>query len=105
MTNDFLPIGSVAQLKDSSALVMIAGYLPIRQTEPDRVWDYSGFRFPIGYTEDEEIYCFDQEQIEIVYAQGYWDIEEELFMSRLADARRQLAEQSAGQEADGSKEE
>lgn len=105
MTNDYLPIGSVAQLKGSSALVMIAGYLPIRQAEPNRVWDYSGFRFPIGYTGDEEIYCFDQEQIEIVYAQGYRDIEEELFVSRLLDARRQLADRSAGQGTDSLKEE
>lgn len=105
MTNDFLPIGSVAQLKDSSALVMIAGYLPIRQAEPDRVWDYSGFRFPIGYTGDEEIYCFDQEQIEIVYAQGYRDFEEELFTGRLAQARQKLAERNANPNADGPKEE
>lgn len=105
MTNDYLPIGSVAQLKDSSALVMIAGYLPIWQAEPDRIWDYSGFRFPLGYTGDEEIYCFDQEQIEIVYAQGYRDIEQEMFAARLADTRRQLDERRAGQDAGGTKEE
>ena len=30
MANDFLQIGSIVHLADSSALVMAAGYLPIK---------------------------------------------------------------------------
>lgn len=96
MANEFLPIGSVVQLAESSTLVMVAGYLPIMQSQPDHIWDYSGFRFPIGYTDDENLYCFDQEQIEIVYARGYQDIEEEIFVSRLGEAQRRLTERAAG---------
>lgn len=104
MANNFLPIGSVVQLAESSALVMVAGYLPIRQTQPDHIWDYSGFRFPIGYTDDESIYCFDQEQIETVYARGYQDIEEEIFTARLSGAQRQLTKQAAEENGPGEEE-
>ena len=44
MAKDFLPIGSVVQLIGSDGLAMVAGYLPITQSRPDYVWDYSGFR-------------------------------------------------------------
>ena len=93
--NELLPIGSVVQLEDSTALVMIAGYLPIAPSEPDRIWNYSGFKFPLGYTDNEDIYCFDQEQIQAVYAYGYRDIEYDIFMSRLEETIRNYAEDSA----------
>ena len=86
MDKELLPIGSVVALKNSAALVMIAGYLAVTRANPEQVWDYSGFRFPIGYTSDEEIYCFNREQIEIVYAYGYRDIETDMFMGRLRQA-------------------
>lgn len=86
MDSELLPIGSVVALENSTALVMIAGYLAVTQSNPERVWDYSGFRFPIGYTSDEEIYCFNRSQIEVVYAYGYRDIETDMFMGRLKQA-------------------
>lgn len=92
MAKDFLPIGTVVKLADSTALVMIAGYLPVARSRPDYVWDYSGFKFPIGYTDDEDLYFFDQTQIETIYAYGYRDIEQEVFMSRLNAARDQVVE-------------
>lgn len=103
MAKDFLPIGSVVQLNDSDGLAMIAGYLPIAQSRPDHVWDYSGFRFPIGYTDDESIYCFDHSQIGTVYAYGYKDIEEEIFTSRLPGIKEQMEEKvKAGQDGQNS---
>lgn len=92
MSKEFLPIGSVVQLTDSTGLVMIAGYLPISKRRPGYVWDYSGFRFPIGYSDDEDVYCFDHSQIEVVYARGYMDLEEELFTGRLTAAQERVAE-------------
>lgn len=91
-TMELLPIGSVVQLEDSTALVMISGYLPIAPSEPNRVWHYSGFRFPLGYTDDEDIYCFDHSQIQVVYAYGYRDIEHDIFTGKLADALKKYAE-------------
>lgn len=111
MARELLPIGSVVQLADSTALVMVSGYLPVVPSRPDYVWDYSGFKFPIGYTDDEAIYCFDSEQIEIVYAHGYKDIEEEIFMNKLMEAQDQVVEmarnrrtEAESQNAEGNKE-
>lgn len=80
---ELLPIGSVVHIKDSTSLVMVAGYLPISQKEPERIWSYSGFRFPLGFTNDDEVYCFNHDQIQRVYAYGYRDIEHDIFMERL----------------------
>lgn len=93
MEKDFLPIGSVVHLAGSTALVLIAGYLPATQAQADHVWDYLGFKFPIGYTDDESVYCFDHAQIETVYAYGYKDIEEEIFASKLPDMQERALEQ------------
>ncbi|MCI9102050.1 MAG: DUF4176 domain-containing protein [Lachnospiraceae bacterium] len=80
MESQFLPIGSVVQLKNSTACVMIAGYLPTGPSRPGYVWDYSGMKFPLGYVADNEIYCFDQDQIETVHALGYQDQEQFAFI-------------------------
>ena len=103
--NDLLPIGSVVQLSESTALVMIAGYLAVSQSAPEYVWDYSGFRFPIGYTDDEEVYCFNHNQIDTIYARGYHDIEEDIFMSRLTEARKQMESAQGNVATDTSKQE
>jgi hypothetical protein len=94
MAKELLPIGSVVQLENSSGLVMIAGYLPVTPSRPDYVWDYSGFQFPLGYTDDDQVYCFDHKQIEIVYARGYQDIEEETFMNKVTEARDRVEEEA-----------
>ena len=99
MAKDFLPIGSVVKLVDSAALVMVAGYLPVAESRSDYVWDYLGFKFPIGYTDDEDLYCFDHSQIETIYAYGYKDIEQEIFMSRLNVARDEVAKMVKNGEA------
>lgn len=83
MSHYLLPIGSVVQLKNSTARVMVAGYLTRTASNPDYVWDYSGFKFPIGYVSNDEVYCFDQEQIEEVLALGYQDTEQFIFIDKL----------------------
>ena len=90
MAKEFLPIGSVVKLVDSSALAMIAGYLPITPVRADYVWDYLGFKFPIGYTDDDKIYCFDHTQIEVVYAYGYRDIEQDIFAGHLPEMQEDV---------------
>ena len=86
----YLPIGSVIRLKDSSACTMIAGYLPTGPARPGYVWDYSGFKFPLGYVKDDEIYCFDQDQIEEVLALGYQDSEQFAFSRSLEEMTEKL---------------
>lgn len=102
MENHLLPIGSVVQLKDSTASVMIAGYLPMGPSRPGYVWDYSGFKFPLGYVRDDEIFCFDQDQIEAVHALGYQDSEQFSFIRSLERAVEKVkAETMAETGADG----
>ena len=92
MSKELLPIGSVVQLANSTGLVMVAGYLPVVPSRPDHVWDYSGFQFPLGYTSNDTVYCFDHEQIQVVYAYGYRDIEQDIFMSKLDKAAERAEE-------------
>lgn len=102
MATQFLPIGSVVQLNNSGGLVMIAGYLPIEPSHPNYMWDYSGFRFPLGFDSTDNIYCFNHDQIEVVYAYGYRDIEHDGFIQRLQAARETLEEEIRNNSAGGS---
>ena len=90
MENQFLPIGTVVRLKESTADVMIAGYLPINPSQPNYVWDYSGFKYPIGYVDNNEVYCFDGEQIEEIHAIGYQDKEQLAFAAELEEMAEEV---------------
>ena len=90
MPSHVLPIGRVVRLKDSTAAVMVAGYMPIAPSRPGYVWDYSGFKYPIGYVDDNEVYCFDNDQIEDLYALGYQDKEQLAFAQSLNDAAEEI---------------
>lgn len=98
MANQLLPIGTVVQLEDSTARVMIAGYLPTGPSRPGYVWDYSGFKFPIGYMDDDEIYLFDQGQIETVLALGFQETEQFDFIAKLEAAAGKLKSNTVTQE-------
>lgn len=108
MARQFLPIGSVVGLKDSDAFVMIAGYMPTGPARPGYVWDYSGFKFPLGYVNDNEIYCFDQDQIEQVFALGYQDAEQFAFSRYMEETaeniRAGVAAENGGQAQNGKEE-
>ena len=74
MESQFLPIGSVVQLKNSTACVMIAGYLPTGPSRPGYVWDYSGMKFPLGYVADNEI-----DQVLVLYSANNFNTDTNLF--------------------------
>ena len=92
MDFELLPIGTVVELKHSSIPVMIAGYLSVAKKTGDRIWDYSGFIFPTGYMSNEDILSFDHNQIDVVIAYGYRDIQEERFVKQVTEARREMNE-------------
>lgn len=98
MESQFLPIGTVVQLKNSTACVMIAGYLPVGPARPGYVWDYSGMRFPLGYVSDDEVYCFDQDQIEIVHALGYQDQEQFAFIRAMNNTAEKIKAETMARE-------
>lgn len=69
----FLPIGSVVKLKDENLLLMIDAILPLY--EEDGVtgyYDYRAIEYPLGSNaEDDDLYCFNFEDIEEVVFKGY----------------------------------
>lgn len=89
MENKLLPIGSVVLLKGAESRIMIAGYCAVGEDE-SHVWDYSGVIFPRGYTIPDQILQFDHEQIAVVFAMGYQDIEQFGFMGQLEEAYMEL---------------
>ena len=87
MTRDInmFPIGTVVVLHNSTAAVIIAGYLAESNQQPGYIWDYSGFIYPIGLRDESEVYTFDHTQIAEVLAMGYQDSESFGFMKKLKE--------------------
>ncbi len=79
----YFPIGTVVVLRDSTAATIISGYLAENAAMPGYIWDYSGFLYPIGLRDENEVYTFDHTQIEQILAIGYQDGECFAFMNTL----------------------
>ncbi len=77
-----LPIGSVVLLKESRKRIMIVG-VKQKQSDSDKVWDYSACLFPEGIIDPDRLYLFDAEQIERLYFVGLQDGESLAFLDRL----------------------
>ena len=94
MTRDanLFPIGTVVILGKSTAAVMISGYLAESAKMPGYIWDYSGFIYPIGLRDANEVYTFDHSQINQVLTIGYQDGECFAFMNHLREVAGKLAE-------------
>ncbi len=90
MEKELLPIGSVVQLRGSPAAVMIAGYLSAASADSDALWDYSGFPYPLGLSEEDRVYSFNHEQIDLVIAYGYRDVETDALLRRIGETREKL---------------
>jgi len=77
--SEILPIGSVVQLKNGDVKLMIINRAPLYNQEGViGYFDYSGCIYPGGKVE-EQVYFFNNENIEKVYFVGYKDEQEELF--------------------------
>lgn len=80
--NNYLPIGSVVLLKNSSKRVMIVG-LKQRQVDADKVWDYSACYYPEGVIDPEKLFLFNRDQIERLFFIGMQDGEALAFLERI----------------------
>ena len=78
----FLPIGSVVLLKESQKPIMIIG-VKQKQSDSDKVWDYSACLFPEGIIDPDRLYLFDADQIERLYFVGLQDGESLTFLDKL----------------------
>lgn len=101
MTKDisYFPIGTVVVLKDSTAATVISGYLAENANMPGFTWDYSGFLYPIGLRDENEVYTFDHTQIAQVLAIGYQDGECFAFMNHLKEIAGKIAEVDSAKRA------
>lgn len=78
----YLPIGSVVLLKESQKRIMIVG-VKQKQSDSDKVWDYSACLFPEGIIDPDRLYLFDADQIERLYFVGLQDGESLAFLDKL----------------------
>lgn len=98
MEKELLPIGTIVLLKKATKRLMITGYFPTSDAKPGYVWDYSGFLFPEGYRNQNEVYQFDREQIDKVFAMGYQDEEQLAFIEKAKEAEATVKANNADAE-------
>jgi hypothetical protein len=80
--NTFLPIGSVVMLKGATTPLVIIGFAVVEQNK-EKIWDYMGVMYPMGYISSDKNLMFDRNQIEKVISEGYSDENEKLFRLEL----------------------
>lgn len=70
------PIGTIVYLTNGDRKVMIMNRGPIRKTMTgDQLFDYSGCLYPVGLNPEQILY-FNEENIDKVVFEGYFDDEE-----------------------------
>ena len=86
MYDYLLPIGSVVLLRDGVKKLMIIGIKPVKEDDPDRVYDYIGVVYPEGFIGNEYNFLFDHDNITDVVFRGYENPERKEFIEFLTDA-------------------
>ena|SRR5699024_1595375 len=83
-----LPIGSIVYLREGTGKLMIlnrAPILPSEETEEEGVWyDYSGCFYPQGL-DPNNVFYFNEENIDKVLFEGFKNEEEERFQKIFQD--------------------
>ena len=84
---NYLPIGSIVQLKESNIRIMIIARCVSATIQDKRYYlDYVGCVFPFGMDKDEVLY-FSEEDIETIHFKGYANDEEVLMQDILNKAK------------------
>lgn len=77
-----LPLGSVVKLKNGEQKIMIISRLPLYNNEGTiGYFDYGACLYPNGQL-DQQMYFFNESDIDTVYFEGYVDEAEELFQKK-----------------------
>ena len=84
----FLPLGSIVTLKESEAKMMIIGRSQVCEGVQ---YDYSAVLFPVGYTGSDQLFVFNNEDVDIMFYLGMQDIEEFAFRQAFAEAEEEQA--------------
>ena len=81
-TETVLPIGSIVYLKEGTKKLMILNRASIIEEDGEQLlFDYSGAIYPIGLN-PEEVFYFNDEDIDEVVFEGFKDEEETRFIQR-----------------------
>lgn len=72
---EYLPIGSVVLLKGGTKKVMICGRIQ-QQVDTETIWDYSACLYPEGMVDPNQLFLFNNEDIDRLYFIGMQDAEE-----------------------------
>lgn len=86
MTEKYLPIGTVIQMKDVDKKIMIMGYASMDANKKDKIYDYCGCIYPEGVLSTDHNLLFDHNKIEKIISLGYIDEEEKEFLKKLKEA-------------------
>ena len=88
MTNasNLLPIGSVVLLNNGTKEIMITGFYPVTEKQPDTVYDYSGCLYPEGVVSSNQNLVFYHREIAKVVFVGYNSEKEKEFKEKLNSA-------------------
>ena len=86
---------------------MVTGYAVSSPESGDKLWDYIGCLWPEGMVAPDKNLLFDHKDIDKVFAIGFSDDEQKLFMERLNKAlgfreerlQKEAAQNNAGQSA------
>lgn len=84
--NKFLPLGSIVLLKNGKKRLMVCGRCQ-KVADQQRIYDYSGCYYPEGLINPNEVYLFNNENIERTYFLGFQDQEELAFQKLLENAK------------------
>lgn len=79
---NLLPIGSVITLKNGTKRIMIIGRIQ-EHAQSKKIFDYSAVYYPEGLVNVNELFLFQQEDIDQVYFVGLQDQEEFMFRGYL----------------------
>ncbi|MBP2623452.1 DUF4176 domain-containing protein [Streptococcus oricebi] len=83
--NKILPIGTILYLKEGTTKIMILNRgVTVTQDNQEVLFDYSAAIYPMGLN-PEQLFYFNQEDIDKVVFEGYHDEEEERFVQLYQD--------------------
>lgn len=86
MFKELLPIGSVVLLKGGSKKLTIIGLKPVKEEEPDTIYDYIGVLYPEGFISNEYNFLFNHSDINDIVFTGYNNPERESFIDFMQEA-------------------
>ncbi|MEF9988412.1 MAG: DUF4176 domain-containing protein [Christensenella sp.] len=72
----YLPIGSLIRLEGIDSPVLIIGKLQYNGDNTDKLYDYAGVDYPVGFVNPKEIWMFDMYKIIEVIQSGHESMEE-----------------------------